>query len=150
VKEACDRAWNPGLSVTHDKEGLTGKSGLRKATRTTTDSTWSEKRPAPPKAIMPACHTCGNEYDKSFTVITGDKAQVFDSFECTIRSLAPTCEHCHCRIIGHGVVSDGRIYCCVHCARQEGSTSLRDRELSASMIAAQPERQAAAMFPCSP
>jgi hypothetical protein len=32
-----------------------------------------------------------------------------------------------CRIIGHGVEADGRIFCCAHCAEQEGVAELRDR-----------------------
>jgi hypothetical protein len=52
----------------------------------------------------------------------------FDSFECAIARLAPTCDHCSCRIIGHGVESQGHIFCCVHCANQGGKTALRDRE----------------------
>jgi hypothetical protein len=30
--------------------------------------------------------------------------------------LAPTCAHCQCRIVGHGVEANGRMYCCMHCA----------------------------------
>lgn len=77
---------------------------------------------------MPKCDTCGNDYDKAFTVQMGGQAYQFDSFECAIQRLAPTCEHCQCRIIGHGVESGGKMYCCVHCASHAGSTGLRDRE----------------------
>ena len=52
----------------------------------------------------------------------------FDSFECAIQALAPTCPHCGNRIIGHGVEQDGTIFCCVHCAKKEGVTGLRDRD----------------------
>lgn len=76
---------------------------------------------------MPQCVTCGNDYDKAFFVSIGDATYSFDSFECAIQRLAPTCEHCHCRIIGHGVEADGKMYCCAHCASGEGETSLRDR-----------------------
>ena len=34
----------------------------------------------------------------------------FDSFECAIHAMAPTCAHCSCRIVGHGVEQGGRIY----------------------------------------
>ena len=54
-------------------------------------------------------------------------AHTFDSFECAINALAPTCAHCSCRIIGHGVEADGAIYCCAHCAEQEGQSQLVDR-----------------------
>jgi hypothetical protein len=77
---------------------------------------------------MAKCDTCGNEYDKTFVVTVRDKSYTFDSFECAIHKLAPTCEHCRCRIIGHGVESQGHLFCCVHCANHTGDTSLRDRE----------------------
>ncbi len=51
----------------------------------------------------------------------------FDSFECAIASLAPVCSHCDCRIIGHGLEADGRMFCCDHCAEKFGVTVLRDR-----------------------
>ena len=77
---------------------------------------------------MGTCAMCGNDYDKSFTVTTHDgKSQVFDSFECAVHAVAPTCEHCACRILGHGVESDGRMFCCAHCAEQQGVDGLADR-----------------------
>jgi hypothetical protein len=77
---------------------------------------------------MGTCAMCGNDYDKSFTVTTHDgKSQVFDSFECAVHSVAPTCEHCGCRILGHGVESDGRMFCCAHCAERKGVEGLTDR-----------------------
>jgi hypothetical protein len=59
----------------------------------------------------------------------GWPAQVhtFDSFECAIHALAPTCAHCGCKIVGHGVEAEGRFYCCAHCAHQVGIGGLRDR-----------------------
>ena len=51
----------------------------------------------------------------------------FDSFECAIHALAPTCAHCQCRIIGHGAEHDGTFYCCAHCAKQAGVTGIDDR-----------------------
>ena len=76
---------------------------------------------------MPQCETCGNEYDKTFDVTVGGETHTFDSFECAIHALAPTCEHCGCRILGHGVEADGRIFCCAHCAERAGVGALRDR-----------------------
>lgn len=76
---------------------------------------------------MATCEVCGNDYDKSFEVIQGGKAHVFDSFECAIHALAPRCEHCRCRVIGHGVEANGSIYCCAHCAQHSGEHGLRDR-----------------------
>jgi hypothetical protein len=42
---------------------------------------------------MPKCETCGNDYDKAFEVIMAGKSHAFDSFECAIHALAPTCPH---------------------------------------------------------
>lgn len=76
---------------------------------------------------MAECETCGNLYDKAFTVTMGGKEHVFDSFECAIHALAPTCAACGIRILGHGMEDDGTFYCCDHCAEMAGVTELRDR-----------------------
>ena len=80
---------------------------------------------------MAKCEVCGNDYDKAFTVTMpgkgGGKARTFDSFECAIHALAPTCAHCGCRVIGHGTESNGTIYCCAHCAKQKGVRGVDDR-----------------------
>lgn len=76
---------------------------------------------------MAKCDVCGNDYDKSFTVTMAGQMHVFDSFECAIQALAPKCEHCGCRVIGHGVQKDSAIYCCVHCAEADGVHGLADR-----------------------
>lgn len=76
---------------------------------------------------MAKCEVCGNDYDKSFELIAGGGKHVFDSFECAIHKMAPVCEHCGCRIIGHGIEADGRFYCCAHCARKSGEPDARDR-----------------------
>jgi hypothetical protein len=73
------------------------------------------------------CEVCGNDYDKAFTVEMGPERHTFDSFECAIHALAPTCEHCGCHIVGHGVEQDGVMYCCAHCAQQNGAVGLTDR-----------------------
>jgi hypothetical protein len=74
------------------------------------------------------CDVCGNDYDKSFQLTTSEgQTQTFDSFECAIHGAAPECSHCGCKIIGHGLESDGTLYCCAHCARHEGEQSLADR-----------------------
>jgi len=73
------------------------------------------------------CEVCGNEYDKAFEVVAAGARHVFDSFECAIQALAPRCEHCDCRVIGHGVEAGGRFYCCAHCAQHAGARNLRDR-----------------------
>jgi len=80
---------------------------------------------------MATCEVCGNNYDKSFEVTLADETQVFDSFECAIYRLAPTCNHCSCRIIGHGTENaQGVLFCSAHCATQEGVAGLRDRIVS--------------------
>jgi ribosome-binding protein aMBF1 (putative translation factor) len=76
---------------------------------------------------MARCETCGNEYDKAFTVTIQGKSHVFDSFECAISALAPNCETCGVRIIGHGLEVNGAMYCCAHCAGKDGEDKLRDR-----------------------
>ena len=75
---------------------------------------------------MARCEVCGNDYDKTFEIFSGD-THVFDSFECAIQALAPICEHCGCRVIGHGVEAHGRFFCCAHCAAVTGEEGLRDR-----------------------
>lgn len=76
---------------------------------------------------MARCEVCGNEYDKTFELGIGGETHVFDSFECAIHAVAPTCAHCGCKIIGHGVEANGTVYCCAHCARESGTEELRDR-----------------------
>lgn len=76
---------------------------------------------------MAKCEACGNDYDKSFEVLLQGKTYTFDSFECAIHVLAPTCEHCGVRIIGHGLEKSGRMFCCDNCAEQEGVNELCDR-----------------------
>lgn len=76
---------------------------------------------------MAKCELCHNDYDKTFEVVMAGKSHIFDSFECAIHALAPTCPHCSCRIIGHGVEAGNRIFCCVNCAKESGVYSLKDR-----------------------
>jgi hypothetical protein len=63
------------------------------------------------------CEVCGNDYEKSFTVSMRGEEHTFDSFECAIAGLAPVCDHCGCRVIGHGVEEGDKIFCCSHCAK---------------------------------
>jgi len=76
---------------------------------------------------MARCETCGNDYDKAFEVVMAGTSHVFDSFECAIHALAPTCAHCGCRIVGHGVEARGIFYCCAHCAGEQGVRAVQDR-----------------------
>jgi hypothetical protein len=77
---------------------------------------------------MAKCEVCGNDYDKSFQIVRAGRTHTFDSFECAIHALAPTCAHCGCRIIGHGMEADERFYCCAHCAKHAGVEGLDDRK----------------------
>lgn len=72
------------------------------------------------------CENCGNIYKNAFQVTIDGQEHTFDSFECAINALAPRCAHCQTRIIGHGLESDKRMFCCAHCAEAEGVVSLKD------------------------
>lgn len=76
---------------------------------------------------MARCDVCGNNYDKSFEVRSQGATHTFDSFECAIHKLAPTCGHCGCRIVGHGIEAGTAMYCCANCARQSGAKNVVDR-----------------------
>jgi hypothetical protein len=76
---------------------------------------------------MARCDVCGNDYAASFEILTAKGQRfTFDSFECAIDKLAPTCAHCGCRVVGHGIESSHAIYCCAHCARESGARSAVD------------------------
>ncbi len=77
---------------------------------------------------MALCEVCGNDYDKAFQVIKDGETHTFDSFECAVHALAPVCAHCGCRIIGHGMESNGTFYCCAYCASRSGVQGLDDRK----------------------
>ncbi len=67
---------------------------------------------------MAVCEVCGNDYDKAFEVVAAGYRH----------KMAPICQRCSCRVVGHGVEVSGRFYCCAHCAREaEGVTQIRDR-----------------------
>lgn len=76
---------------------------------------------------MARCEVCGNDYDKAMTITIDGASHVFDSFECAVHRLAPECQHCGCRVIGHGVEASGQIFCCAHCASVVGVGGMRDR-----------------------
>ena len=76
---------------------------------------------------MAECEVCGNEYDKTMEITREGETHTFDSFECAIHGMAPTCDHCGCRVIGHGIEAGGSVYCCAHCAQEEGVAGARDR-----------------------
>jgi hypothetical protein len=75
---------------------------------------------------MARCEVCGNDYAMAFQVITAGVTHTFDSFECAIHKLAPICEHCGCKVVGHGVEAAGAFYCCAHCAHARGASEIVD------------------------
>ncbi|MFI6321839.1 hypothetical protein ACIBG8_30195 [Nonomuraea sp. NPDC050556] len=87
---------------------------------------------------MAMCEVCGNDYDMSFEVHAQGAVHTFDSFQCAIQAMAPICEHCGAKVIGHGVEVDRRWFCCAHCARQEGATAIVDRVMAG--VPLQPSR----------
>jgi hypothetical protein len=77
---------------------------------------------------MARCDGCKNEYDKTFQLLYSDgQTYTFDSFECAIHLLAPVCQSCGIRIVGHGLEKSGKMFCCDHCAERAGVHELRDR-----------------------
>jgi len=75
---------------------------------------------------MGTCATCGNDYDHTLRIVKDGQEFEFDSFECAIQKLAPRCERCNVRVIGHGVQNEQTIYCSAHCAQQAGVKGLTD------------------------
>lgn len=75
---------------------------------------------------MAKCEVCGNEYHLAFEVTMVGERHIFDSFECAIHRLAPQCDHCGCRIVGHGIEAGGLFYCCANCARESGASEVVD------------------------
>ncbi len=65
---------------------------------------------------MATCDTCGNDYANPMRIEKDGQTFTFDSFECAITKMAPTCPQCGVRVMGHGVDRDGTTYCCAHCA----------------------------------
>lgn len=76
---------------------------------------------------MNRCERCGNEYDKAFDITVDGTKHTFDCFECAISTLAPECEKCGVKIIGHGLETGGRFFCCQSCAEAAGVRGLQDR-----------------------
>ena len=69
---------------------------------------------------MAVCEVCGNDYDKAIEIVAAGNRHVFDSFECAIHKMAPVCEGCGVKVVGHGAEVAGRFYCSAHCARLAG------------------------------
>lgn len=77
---------------------------------------------------MGKCEVCGNDYEHLIEIKMPNEsiAHQFDSFECAIHRLAPRCDQCGVRILGHGVEVANELYCGAHCARLKGYTHLID------------------------
>jgi hypothetical protein len=75
---------------------------------------------------MATCKVCGNDYDHSFEIVRNGQSTTYDCFECAIHDLAPSCAHCQCRVIGHGVAVGEMVYCCAHCANAHGAAGVTD------------------------
>ncbi|MEW2489508.1 hypothetical protein [Streptomyces sp. NPDC048411] len=75
---------------------------------------------------MAVCEVCSNDYEKAFEVRADGVLHIFDSLECAAQRIAPSCENCQCRILGHGLQANGQFFCCAHCARQKGHAQLVD------------------------
>jgi hypothetical protein len=77
--------------------------------------------------IMAVCDICGTDYHRAFRLTTASgESFTFDSLECAAQQIAPTCTHCDCRILGHGIETPRGIFCCAHCARDGGAPGAVD------------------------
>ena len=76
---------------------------------------------------MAQCEVCGNDYDKTMEITRQGETHIYDSFECAIHGMAPVCDHCGCRIVGHGIEAGSSMFCCAHCAQRAGVEGARDR-----------------------
>lgn len=77
---------------------------------------------------MGKCEVCGNEYEHPIQIKVANEVVTheFDCFECAVHALAPHCQQCGVRIMGHGVQVANEIYCGAHCARRKGYQHLID------------------------
>ena len=69
---------------------------------------------------MARCDVCGGDYDQVMNIRLNGRSGTYDCFECAIHAMAPACQHCGCKVIGHGV----EIFCCVHCAKVVGANPI--------------------------
>jgi hypothetical protein len=81
---------------------------------------------------MAKCEVCGNDYHLAFEVVAQGERHTFDSFECAIHKMAPICDHCGCKIIGHGIEAGRQFFCCANCARHAGVEQAQDNYAAAS------------------
>lgn len=83
---------------------------------------------------MSRCDVCANEYEHCIEVRQDGRVGTFDSFECAIHAMAPTCAHCGCRIVGHGIAAGPVNYCCASCARGAGVRDVSDTSARTSPL----------------
>ena len=84
---------------------------------------------------MDTCSVCGNEYGKPMVVEVEGERHAFECFVCAVSVLAPECEYCGARILGHGLEAGGKLFCCAHFARDEGG---QDRGGHSATVSASP------------
>ena len=76
---------------------------------------------------MARCEVCGSDCETPLEIRVQQRVAIFDSFECAIHALAPTCGRCGCRVVGHGVHAKEKTFCCPHCANgAEGASGGRE------------------------
>lgn len=73
------------------------------------------------------CEVCHNEYEKLMEIKMGGRTHFFDCMECAAQALAPVCAECGVRVLGHGIASGDRTFCCAHCARAAGEPGAVDQ-----------------------
>jgi hypothetical protein len=78
------------------------------------------------EVMISRCDMCGNHYEEPMEVKLQGVSYTFDRLECAIHMLAPSCDHCGCRIVGHGIQAAGVCCCCAHCARQHAVSGVAD------------------------
>lgn len=89
---------------------------------------FGDYRCAPMESTLSICAACGSTSGRLFMTTMNNFTRAFDSFECAIHVMAPTCFHCGCRILGHPVEAHRAIYCCAHCAGASGSNCVTAKD----------------------
>lgn len=75
---------------------------------------------------MARCEVCGNDYARPIEVSQDGERHVFDSFECAIHAMAPSCGNCGVRVVGHGIEGNETVFCSAPCAGAAGVTGVAD------------------------
>lgn len=65
------------------------------------------------------CLNCGEDIEKDYILFINGTEYTFDSFECAVNFMAPRCCNCNSVIMGHGIRTEGEIYCSKSCANSE-------------------------------